>query len=405
MSNKNTCSDREHDSSGQPGNINTEISTNAVQITTDIVIGILDEASQDGGPSPAPVLEEKEMQKDKQTDQSPTVEPEVAAANVCPALDKTLDTTTSVNSSDEEAGGSMASLDEEKAWDPFRLSSKDGDAGDVAKNIQMLRRKCLVSIICIGFIALVGGLSSLTITDVANKTVSFANSSSSVEKEGLSSDVKDSATIMTPAEAPSSSQISYQPSLMPTSDSIIEKYTTSPSTAVPTDAPTQSTTKKPSFVPSPLPSHIFIATDEPTMTTNPPSQKPTLNEPTNDPSTDLLIPVEEYIDVPQYETFSFYVTGDAPYSPAEEKLVREQLAEISELVTEEDMFLFHVGDLMRARTTFCQRISYQFIEDAFTQTLPNLPVFLIPGDNGEYSYSEKQQQSLARISNLSTYLL
>ena len=65
--------------------------------------------------------------------------------------------------------------------------------------------------------------------------------------------------------------------------------------------------------------------------------------------------------------------------------MKEQLAEISAIVTDEDMFLFHVGDLMRAKTTFCQRSSYQFIEDAFTQDLPNLPVFLIPGDNGKVS--------------------
>lgn len=380
----NKCSGEVQGCSGQSGNNDTESSDVSAQITAsaDIVIAKQDEASEGGDSASSTVIDENGTPEDELTDRSPDIEPEKivvceAATDTCTALDKTLDTTTSVNSSDEEAGGSMTSLNEGKAWDPFGLSLNEGDAGDVAKSIQMLRRKCLVSIICIGFIALVGGLASLTRADDANKTVSFVNSTSSVEKEGLSSDVNDSTTIVTPAEAPSSSPNSNPPSLMPTSDPIIAKYTS-------TDAPTQSTTNKPSYASSPIPSHIFIATDEPTMTTNPPSQKPTLIR-TNDPSSDLLIPVEEYIDVPQYETFSFYVTGDAPYSLAEEELVREQLAEISELVTEEDMFLFHVGDLMRARTTFCQRSSYQFIENAFTQTLPNLPVFVIPGDNGKYS--------------------
>ena len=387
MSNANACSDKEHgDSSGQPGsNNNIDSSNDAVQITTDIVIGAVDEASQDGGPTPAPVLDEKETQKNMQTDQSPTVEPENeveyddAAANACPALDKTLDTTTSVDASDEEAGGSLVSLNEEKAWDPFGLSSKDGDAEDIAKSIRMLRRKCLVIIICIGFIALVGGLASLARANAARRPVSL-----SLEKEDLSSRA-DYPKGLTKAEAPSSTPTSFPPSLVPKSGLVVENYvsfTTSPSRGVPTDAPTYSPTYSPSLTPSHFPS-ISKDTDKPTITTDPPSPKPTSSEPTKGPSSDL--PTTKDVEVPQYDTFSFYVTGDAPYSPAEEELVSEQLAEISELVTEEDMFLFHVGDLMRAKTTFCRRSSYQFIEDAFTRMLPNLPVILIPGDNGEYS--------------------
>ena len=386
MSNTDTCSDKEHgNSSGQPGsNNNIDSSNAAVQITTDIVIGAGDKASQDGDPTPAPVLGEKETHKDMQTDQSPTVEPENgvecddAAANVYPVLDKTLDTTTSVDASDEEAG-SLASLNEEKAWDPFGLSSKDGDAEGIAKSIRMLRRKCLVLIVCIGFIALVGGLASLVRANAARRPVSL-----SVEKGDLSSRA-DYPTGLTKAEAPSSTPTSFPPSLVPKSGLVVENYvssTTSPSTGVPTDTPTYAPTYSPSLTPSYFPS-ISKDTDKPTITTDPPSPKPTSSEPSDGPSSDL--PTAKDIELPQYDTFSFYVTGDAPYSPAEEELVREQLAEISELVTEEDMFLFHVGDLMRAKTTFCQRSSYQFIEDAFTQMLPNLPVFLIPGDNGEYS--------------------
>ena len=139
----------------------------------------------------------------------------------------------------------------------------------------------------------------------------------------------------------------------------------------PTSIPTTAITVDVSPTLSPT---FSVKTDEPTFTGIEPTDAPTntIIENKDDDDTSNL---------PQYDTFSFYVMGDAPYTTAEEDLVREQLSDISKEVSSDDMFLFHVGDMMRAKTTFCRRRRYQFIEDAFTQELPNLPTFLIPGDN------------------------
>ena len=374
------CNDEVQRRNGQPGINDTESTNISVQITADIVIGKQSEASEDGDSAASPALEENDATKDELTRD---IEPEKideceAATETCTALDKTIDTTPSVDASDEEAGKSLASLYEEKAWDPFELSSKDGDAEDIAKSIRMLRRRCLVVSICIGLVALVGGLASLAKGNATSKPVSF-----SIEKKDLSSRADYS---LTKAEAPSSPPATFLPSLVPTSGLMVENYASSnipPSTTSPTDVPTYHPISSPSLPPSRIPS-ISKDTDEPTIKTDPPSPQSITGETTTGPSSVLSTQID-HNNVPEYDTFSFYVTGDSPYSPAEEEIVKKELAEISELVTDEDMFLFHVGDLMRAKTTFCQRSSYQFIEDAFTQDLPNLPVFLIPGDNGKVS--------------------
>jgi len=139
--------------------------------------------------------------------------------------------------------------------------------------------------------------------------------------------------------------------------------------ADPTSIPTTAITVDVSPTLSPT---FSVKTDEPTFAGIESTDAPTIieNKDDNDSS-----------NLPQYDTFSFYVMGDAPYTAAEEDLVRKQLSDISKEVSSDDMFLFHVGDMMRAKTTFCRRRRYQFIQDAFTQELPNLPTFLIPGDN------------------------
>ena len=317
-SNTCKCSDEAERRNGQSDNNDAESSNIGVQITADIAIGKQSKVSDDGDSASSPVLGENGATED--------IEPEKieAATETCTALDKTIDTAPSVDASDgAAAGGSLASLDEAKAWDPFGLSSKDGAAEDVAKSIRMLRRRCLVVSICIGLIALVGGLATLARDHVASRLVSFANSTNFKGKERLDSGINDTTTpTTTTTEAPSSTQISFPPSLMPTSHSILEKYssaTTSPSTATTTDAPTQNATNETSNSPSSIPSHNKTATNEPTIKTDPPSPQPITGKPTNGPSSALSTQID-YTDVPNYETFSFYVTGILPIRQPKKRL-------------------------------------------------------------------------------------
>lgn len=270
------------------------------------------------------------------------------------ALDTTIDTATSVYVSEEVVGGPL-SLDNDPTWDPFGLLSAD-DAEVAGKNIRILRRKCLamiVCIVCILLFAIVGTLASRSNKNRGDNGIIDQTSAPS----------KASRHQPQPTASPSSSS---RPTPALGAQDRVPTSTSLPTTA-PTDTilfknyDTSEPTYTPSMMSSTLPSNII--SNEPS---DGPSGSPT-TEPTDAPS--------------KYATFSFYVLGDSPYTEAEEFLLRQQLSDISSSVTDEDMFLLHVGDLMRARTTLCARRNYQFIEDVFTQELPNLPVLLIPGDN------------------------
>ncbi len=275
------------------------------------------------------------------------------------ALDTTIDTATSLDASEEVFGGPL-SLYDDPTWDPFGLSADDAEV--VGRNIRILRCKCLAMIVCI---LLFGALASL------------------LNKHGANNGIIDETSA--PTASRNASRHQPQPTASPSSSSrptpaFGDQDRVPTSTSLPTTAPTDTMlfknhdtsepTYSPSMMPSTLPSNII--SNEPS---DGPSGSPTTTEPTEAPSN------RPTKDLPQYDTFSFYVLGDAPYTEAEEFLLRQQLSDISDSVTDEDMFLLHVGDLMRARTTHCARRNYQFIEDVFTQELPNLPVFLIPGDN------------------------
>ena len=272
------------------------------------------------------------------------------------ALDTTVDTATSVDANEEVVGGPL-SLDDDPNWDPFGLLSAD-DVEVVGKNIRILRRQCLTMIVCILLFAIVGTLASLSNENRRNNGIDQTSAPTAPSKA--------SRHQTQPTASPSSSS-------RPTPD-LGAQYRAPTSTYLPTTAPTDTMlfkkhdTSEPTYTPS-------IISNEPSDGPSGSPTRPTTAEPTNEPSN------RPTNDLPQYDTFSFYVLGDAPYTEAEEFLLRQQLSDISNSVTDEDMFLLHVGDLMRARTTHCARRNYQFIEDVFTQELPNLPVFLIPGDN------------------------
>jgi len=372
---------------------NAEDSTG--QTATDIVIGsresgaavqdndsvpyveLTEEVELSTSPHPKEASEDGPSAADKPN--SRNIDETKAAAAIATALDTTVDTATSVDASDEEAAGSL-SVDGGAIWDPFGLLSTD-QAEDVGKNIRVLRRKCLATIICIVFFALVGASVSLSNKNRGDKpdtAAAIANATIATPDGKYFEDVNTPSSQPVPLPS-SSSRPAPTPSV---------KENASTNTSLPTvlnGAETSNGTSEPTYAPNLTPSilppiGIDAITNEPLdePSRNPATTEPT-EMPTNEPSNHL--PILEYVGLPQYDTFSFYVTGDAPYTEAEEDLLREQLAEISNSVTDEDMFLLHVGDLMRAKTTFCQRRNYQLIEDVFTQQLPNLPVFLIPGDN------------------------
>jgi hypothetical protein len=77
--------------------------------------------------------------------------------------------------------------------------------------------------------------------------------------------------------------------------------------------------------------------------------------------------------------FSFLVMGDVPYNPREKVIVQDQIKLLSEDVTDEDLFLIHVGDTMNAKQG-CNERDFEFTRDLLTSELPHLPCFIIPGD-------------------------
>ena len=77
--------------------------------------------------------------------------------------------------------------------------------------------------------------------------------------------------------------------------------------------------------------------------------------------------------------FSFLVMGDVPYNPREKVIVQDQIKALSEDVTDEDLFLIHVGDTMNAKQG-CNERDFEFTRDLLTSELPHLPCFIIPGD-------------------------
>ena len=72
--------------------------------------------------------------------------------------------------------------------------------------------------------------------------------------------------------------------------------------------------------------------------------------------------------------------GDAPYNNNQKKIVHDQIVELSDEVTSDDMFLIHVGDALSS-SLGCGSSDYVFMKDLFVEELPHIVVFIIPGDN------------------------
>jgi hypothetical protein len=96
---------------------------------------------------------------------------------------------------------------------------------------------------------------------------------------------------------------------------------------------------------------------------------------TSDIETVPIVTVDAYTPSP----FSFFVMGDVPYNPREKVIVQDQIKLLSEDVTDEDLFLIHVGDTMNAKQG-CNERDFEFTRDLLTSELPHLPCFIIPGD-------------------------
>lgn len=70
----------------------------------------------------------------------------------------------------------------------------------------------------------------------------------------------------------------------------------------------------------------------------------------------------------------FYVMGDVPYAPAEDKLLPQQIAELPG----DAEFLVHVGDI-KTGSTFCDEAVYAKVSGMLRKS--SVPTFIIPGDN------------------------
>mmetsp|Transcript_34334 Transcript_34334/g.75534 ORF Transcript_34334/g.75534 Transcript_34334/m.75534 type:complete len:528 (-) Transcript_34334:76-1659(-) len=81
-----------------------------------------------------------------------------------------------------------------------------------------------------------------------------------------------------------------------------------------------------------------------------------------------------------FNTFSFYVMGDAPYNKNQQEIVQDQIVELSADVTNDDMFLIHVGDALSSNSG-CPSSDYAFMRNLLINKLPRLPSLIIPGDN------------------------
>ena len=108
----------------------------------------------------------------------------------------------------------------------------------------------------------------------------------------------------------------------------------------------------------------------PSLPTARPSFRPTPNS-----ADQGSINVDTYVPSP----FSFLVMGDVPYNPRETVIVQDQIKLLSEDVTDEDLFMIHVGDTMNAKQG-CSESDFEFTRDLLTSELPHLPCFIIPGD-------------------------
>ena len=107
----------------------------------------------------------------------------------------------------------------------------------------------------------------------------------------------------------------------------------------------------------------------PSLPTARPSFRPTPNSADQDSNVDTYVP----------SAFSFLVLGDVPYNPREKVIVQDQIKLLSEDVTDEDLFMIHVGDTMNAKQG-CSESDFEFTRDLLTSELPHLPCFIIPGD-------------------------
>ena len=87
-----------------------------------------------------------------------------------------------------------------------------------------------------------------------------------------------------------------------------------------------------------------------------------------------------------HETFSFYVIGDIPYTPAEEIIVEHQIKNMAVeavpyLDNEGAQFAVHVGDIMKGgRQADCSKWRYELVENLYKEHCP-IPGFMLPGDN------------------------
>lgn len=158
-----------------------------------------------------------------------------------------------------------------------------------------------------------------------------------------------------PEILPDNADISYTPSI-----STISNISSSPSTV-----PSQS----PSSISSQSPSNGFTA-----LTSTSKTMYPTLSE--------KAIELEETMKKPD-DTFVFYVMGDIPYNQKQYHHLQTQVQSLPLSYDDKEnnfQFIAHVGDIMKAETSNCEKNMYTQVEELFLMNTPGMkPVFILPG--------------------------
>ena len=134
-----------------------------------------------------------------------------------------------------------------------------------------------------------------------------------------------------------------------------------------TEAPTKTTIRQP--IPINIPK--INSTPAPTLSPmSPPSTSPTLL-PTTLPPTRFPTTLRP-TSAPTRTSITFYVLGDIPYDYDEELILSEQIPDDAE-------FVFHVGDIMRPKRTYCMDSAYARVKEILLQS--KVPVFITLGDS------------------------
>ena len=80
--------------------------------------------------------------------------------------------------------------------------------------------------------------------------------------------------------------------------------------------------------------------------------------------------------------FGFYVFGDVPYATWEERMLQDQMDDLTKHRLNHTLFSVHVGDLQRTLVSHCNEEYYHMVRQILRRG--PLPTFVVAGDNDWY---------------------